>query len=145
MTPFWAHANCAETSSETFPKFCRHSINFYGRKKNCIDGTLQLNLWMPYTIKFKLLEPFVLTLLQPHRRYIIGPSTPVHALEAIFLQQYINSNLNEWAKSSYWGRTISQTERSYSATERKCVEVEWAVQSLRLYIKRILFKLQKNP
>ena len=50
------------------------------------------------------------------------------------LQQQDPSNPKEWAPSGYWSKTLNSAEQNYSATERECYSVVWAITTLRPYI-----------
>lgn len=79
-------------------------------------------------LESKFPEPPVLALFQPCRPYMIDTDEFAYALRAVFLQQQIDSNLNEWSTIGYWSRTRNQGEQSYLATKRKRFAVAWAIQ-----------------
>ena len=50
------------------------------------------------------------------------------------LQQQDPSNPKEWVPVGYWSKTLNSAEQNYSATERECYSVVWAITTLRPYI-----------
>ena len=50
------------------------------------------------------------------------------------LQQQDTSKPKEWVPVGYWSKTLNSAEQNYSATERECYSVVWAITTLRPYI-----------
>ncbi len=44
----------------------------------------------------------------------------------------------------YWGRDLIPAERNYSATERECLAIVWAILRLRPYLERTRFKIRTD-
>ena len=86
------------------------------------------------TLKRKLISPPILALPKMDRPYMIETDASAYQLGATLLQQQDPSNPKEWVPVGYWSKTLNSAEQNYSATERECYSVVWAVTTLRPYI-----------
>ena len=87
------------------------------------------------TLKRKLISPPVLALPKRGRPYMINTDASAYQLGATLLQQQDPSKPKEWVPVRYWSKTLNSAEQNYSATERECYSVVWAITTLRPYIK----------
>ena len=62
----------------------------------------------------------------------------------MLLQQQDRSNRKEWVSVGYWSKTLNSAEQNYSATERECYSVVWAIITLRPYIEGQNFVVRTN-
>jgi len=85
-------------------------------------------------LKRQLTSPPILALPQQGRPYMIDTDASAYQLGAVLLQQQDDDRPNDWQPVGYWSYTLNAAERNYSATERECYSVVWAVTSLRPYI-----------
>ena len=85
-------------------------------------------------LKQKLVEPPILALPQPGRPYMIDCDASKYGIGAVLLQQQDATQPTEWATVGYYSKTLSREQRNYSATERECLAVVWAVLKLRPYL-----------
>ena len=86
------------------------------------------------TLKRKLISPPALALPKKGRPYMIDTDASAYQLGATLLQQQDPSNPKEWVPVGYWSKTLNSAEQNYSATERECYSVVWAITTLRPYI-----------
>ena len=86
------------------------------------------------TLKSKLIEPPILALPKPGRPYMVDCDASKYGIGAVLLQQQDESKPTEWATVGYFSKTLSKEQRNYSATERECYAVVWAVLTLRPYL-----------
>ena len=86
------------------------------------------------TLKRKLISTLILALPKKDRPYMIDTAALAYQLGATLLQQQDPSNPKEWVPVGYWLKTLNSAEQNYSATERECYSVVWAVMTLRPYI-----------
>ena len=86
------------------------------------------------TLRRKLISPPVLALPKRGRPYMIDTDAYAYQLGATLLQQQDPSNPKEWVPVGYWSKTLYSAEQNYSATERGCYSVVWAINKLRPYI-----------
>ena len=86
------------------------------------------------TLKRKLISPTVLALLKRVLPFMIDTDASAYQMGAMLLQQQDPSNPKEWVPVGYWSKILNSVEQSYSATERECYSVVWAITTLRPYI-----------
>ena len=65
---------------------------------------------------------------------MIDTDASAYQLGASLLQQQDEDKPNDWVPIGYWSKTLTDTERNYSTTERECYSVVWSVTTLRPYI-----------
>ena len=85
------------------------------------------------TLKRKLLTAPLLGLPKTNKQYMNVTDGSVYQLGATLLQKQ-DETKNEWTPIGYWSKTLTNTERNYSTTERDCHFFVWAVTTLRTYI-----------
>ena len=86
------------------------------------------------TLKAHLTEPPILALPKPGRPYMIDCDASAYGIGAVLLQQQDEKKPTDWATVGYFSKTLSKEQRNYSASERECYAVVWAVLSLRPYL-----------
>ena len=86
------------------------------------------------TLKNHLIEPPILALPKPGRPYMIDCDASDYGIGAVLLQQQDETKPTEWATVGYYSKTLSKEQRNYSATEKECYAVIWAVLTLRPYL-----------
>ena len=96
------------------------------------------------TLKRKLISPPVLALPKRGRPYMIDTDASAYQLGATLLQQQDPSKPKEWVPVGYWSKTLNSAEQNYSATERECYSVVWAVTTLRPYIEGQKFTVRTD-
>ena len=74
---------------------------------------------------------------------MIDTDASAYQLGATLLQKK-NETKNEWTPIGYWSKTLADTERNYSTTERECYSVVWAVTTLRPYIESETFTVRTD-
>ena len=79
-------------------------------------------------------SPPVLALPQLGLHYSVDTDASVHVLGGDLFQTHNNEERQEQKPLGYWSRTLTAPERNYSATERECLVVVWALQILRPYL-----------
>ena len=72
------------------------------------------------TLKARLISPPVLALPKAGRPYMIDTDASAYRICATLLQQQDEDKPNDWAPIGYWSKTLTDTERNYSTTEREC-------------------------
>ena len=85
-------------------------------------------------LKKQLVAPPVPPLPKLGCPYMIDTDASAYQLGATLLQQHYPSKPNEWRPIGYWSKTLNSAEQNYSATERECYSVVWAVTTLRPYL-----------
>ena len=65
---------------------------------------------------------------------MIEPDASACQLGATLLQQQDPFNPKEWVPVGYCSKTLYSAEQNYSATERKCYSIVFAVATVRPYI-----------
>ena len=61
---------------------------------------------------------------------MIDTDASAYQLGATLLQQQDEDKPNDWVPIGYWSKTLTDTERTYSTTERECYSVVWSVTTL---------------
>ena len=64
---------------------------------------------------------------------MIDTDASAYQLGATLLQQQDDDKPNDWGPIGYRSKTLTETERNYSTTERECYSVVWSVTTLRPY------------
>jgi len=64
---------------------------------------------------------------------MIDTDASSYQLGASLLQQQDEESPNVWTPIGYWSKSLNDAERNYSATERECYSVVWAITILRPY------------
>ena len=95
------------------------------------------------TLKRKLVTPPILRLPKTNKPYMIDTDASAYQLGATLLQKQ-NKTKNEWKRIGYCSKTLMDTERNYSTTERERYSVVWAVNTLRTYIEGETFTVRTN-
>ena len=95
------------------------------------------------TLKRKLVTPPILGRPKTNKPYTIDTDASAYQLGATLLQKK-NETKNEWTPIGYWSKTLTETERNYSTTERECYSVVWAVTTLRPYIEGETFTVRTD-
>ena len=85
-------------------------------------------------LKEALISPPILGLPKPDRPYILETDASEYQLGATLLQQQDVEEPTSWTTIGYWSRALSKEEKNYSATERECLAVLWALHTLRPYV-----------
>ena len=96
------------------------------------------------TLKARLIPPPILALPKASRPYMIDTDASAYQLGATLLQQKDEDKPNDWVPIGYWSKTLTNTERNYSTTERECYSVVWSVTTLRPYIEGLTFMLDED-
>ena len=125
--------------------YCRFVTNFSGMAKP-LNAMLKKNARPTWddpkleavealeTIKRKLISPPILALPKKDRPCRIDSDASSYQLGATLLQQQNSANPKAWVPVGYWSKTLNSAEQNYSATERECYSIVWAVLTLRPYI-----------
>lgn len=93
------------------------------------------------TLKLRLISPPVLALPRPDRPYLIDTDASAYQLGCTLLQE---QEPDQWSPVGYWSYSLNSAERNYSATERECFAVVWAITSLRPYIEGTRFTVRTD-
>ena len=95
------------------------------------------------TLKRKLVTPPTLGLPKTNKPYMNDTDTSAYQPGATLLQKQ-DETKNEWTPIGYWSKTLTDTERNCSTTERECYSVVWAVNMLRTYIEGETFTVRTD-
>lgn len=90
------------------------------------------------TLKKALINPPILRLPQPDREYSVDTDACADQIGCALMQ---TSEDGTRYPVGFWSRSLLPAERNYSASERECLAVIWAVQILRPYLERKHFTL----
>ena len=96
------------------------------------------------TLKTRLMSSPMLPLPKDGLPYVIDTDASVYRLGATLLQQQDEEKPNYWVPIGYWSKTLTDTERNYSTTERKCYSVVWSVTTMRQYIEGLTFTVRTH-
>ena len=80
-------------------------------------------------LKARMIAPPILALPRYGRPYMIDTDASAYQLGCTLLQEH--DEANDWRPVGYWSYSLNDSERNYSATERECFTVVWAVRTLR--------------
>ena len=95
------------------------------------------------TLKQRLVSPPILSLPRPDAPYVVDTDASAYQLGCTLLQPS-NDNENVLMPVGYWSYALNEAERNYSATERECYAVVWAVTSLRPYLEGTRFTVRTD-
>ena len=95
-------------------------------------------------LKARLTSPPILALPKPGRPIMVDTDASAYAVGAVLLQQQDEDDLTSWATIGYWSKTLTKEQRNYSATERECYAVVWAVLTLRSYLEGAKFLVRTD-
>ncbi|CDF38508.1 unnamed protein product [Chondrus crispus] len=90
----------------------------------------------------RMIAPPILALPRYGRLYMIDTDASAYQLGCTLLQEH--DGTNDWRLVGYWSYSINDSERNYSATERECFAVVWAVRTLRPYIEGTKFTVRTD-
>ena len=93
-------------------------------------------------LKECLISPPVLKLPRLGRPYSLDTDASDAQLACTLLQTHEDGH--RYAVG-YWSRTLSSAERNYSTTEKECLAIVWAVQTLRPNLERERFTVNTVP
>ena len=94
-------------------------------------------------LKSRLISP-VLALPQRARPYKIDTDASAYQLWAALLQQQDLEYESAWSPVGCWSKTLNSADQNYSATERECFSVVWAITTLRPYIEGTKFTVRTD-
>ena len=92
-------------------------------------------------LKECLISPPVLKLLRLGRPYSLDTAASDAQLGCTVRQTHEDGHRYP---VGYWSRTLSSAERNYSTTEKECLPIVWAVQTLHAYLKRERFTVNTD-
>ncbi|CDF40057.1 unnamed protein product [Chondrus crispus] len=93
------------------------------------------------TLKECLISPPVLKLPRLGRPYSLDTDASDAQLGCTLLQTHEDGHRYP---VGYWSRTLSSAECNYSTTEKECLAIVWAVQTLRPYLERERFTVNSD-
>ena len=96
------------------------------------------------TLKARLVAPPILGLPMKDRPFMIDTDASAYQLGATLLQQQSDERPTEWTPIGYWSKTLNTAECNYTATERECYSVVWAITSLRPYVEGLKFHVRTD-
>ena len=96
------------------------------------------------TPKIRLISPPILALLKAGLPYMVHTDASAYQLGATLLQQQEEDKPNYWRPIGYWSKTLTDTERNYSTTERECYYVIWSVTTLCSYTEGLTFTVRTD-
>ena len=96
------------------------------------------------TLDARLISPRILALPKAFRPYVTDTDASAYQVGATLLQQQEKEKPNDWVRIGYCSKTLTDTERKYSRTERECYSVVWSVATLRPYIEGLKFTVRTD-
>ena len=93
-------------------------------------------------LKSRVISPPILSLPQYGRPYMIDTDASAYQLGCTLLQEH--EGANDWRPVGYWSYLLKDSERNYSATDRECFAVVWAVRTLRPYVEGTKFTVRTD-
>ena len=112
-------------------------------KPNCHEPTQEARDAFEF-LKKQFVAPPVLALPKRGCPYMIDTDASAYQLGATLLQQQDPRKPNEWRPIGSWSKTLNSVEQNYSATERECYSVVWAVTTLRPYLEGQKFMVRSE-
>ena len=97
-----------------------------------VDNPTEAQLQAFEDLKARMIAPPIVALPRYGRPYMIGTDASAYQLGCTLLQEH--DEANDWRPVGYWSSSLNDIERNYSATERECYAVVWAVRILRPYV-----------
>ena len=101
------------------------------------DNPTEAQLQAFEDLKARMIAPPILALPRYGRPYMIGTDASEYQLGCTLLQEH--DEANDWCPAGYWSYSLNDSEGNYSATERECFAVVWAVRTLRPYVEGTKF------
>ncbi|CDF33132.1 unnamed protein product [Chondrus crispus] len=92
-------------------------------------------------LKTCLISPPILQLPRLGIPYSLDTDASDAQLGCTLLQQHEDGNRYP---VGFWSRTLSSAERNYSTTEKECLAIVWAIQTLRPYLERERFTVNTD-
>ncbi|CDF39938.1 unnamed protein product [Chondrus crispus] len=93
-------------------------------------------------LKRCMIAPPILALPRYGRPYMIDTDASAYQLGCTLLQEH--DQPNDWRPVGYWSYSLKDSERNYSATERECFAVVWAVRTQRPYVEGTKFTVRTD-
>ena len=124
-----------------FAKIARPLTNMT-RKDADPDNPTELQLQAFEALKERMIYPPILALPRYGRPYMIDTDASAYQLGCTLLQEH--EEAKDWRLVGYWSYSLSDSEHNYSATERECFAVVWAVRTLRPYVEGTKFTVQTD-
>ena len=84
-----------------------------------------------YKLKEAILAPPVLALPKKDLPYSVDTDASDYQIGAVLFQTHPDAQRKP---TGFFSRTLAAAERNYSVTEKECLAVIWAVQTLRPYL-----------
>ncbi|CDF38259.1 unnamed protein product [Chondrus crispus] len=106
------------------------------------DNPTELQLQAFENLKKCMIAPPILAMPRHGRPYMIDTDASAYQLGCTLLQEH--EEPNDWRPVGYWSYSLSDSERNYSATERECFAVVWAVRTLRPYVEGTKFTVRTD-
>ncbi|CDF39628.1 Ribonuclease H (fragment) [Chondrus crispus] len=106
------------------------------------DNPTKVQLQAFESLKAAMISPPILALPRYGRPYLLDTDASAYQLGCTLLQEH--DEPNDWPPVGYWSYSLSDSERNYSATERECFAVVWAVRTLRPYIEGTKFTVRTD-
>ena len=96
------------------------------------------------TLKTQLISPPILALPKAVRPYMIDTDASAYQLGAALLKKQDEDKPNNWVPIGDWSKTLTDTERNYSTTERECYSIVRSVTTLCPYIEGLTFTVRTD-